>query len=194
MKLTPRDRRIIDLFALGKSKHEISAELGLSMSQLNRKIGSQIFKAQVASKQSRMFENSAKGYMKTLMNKAYAVIETILEDDEERSSIKLEAAKFVVDHVVGKATNTTEFKGTLLVDVMNRLDLMKRDGPVIEAQILSAPDEPSFIDQATDLSLLPENVATAKALAQPMKDAVDAVMETLDFETSIVGVRDGKGS
>lgn len=193
-KISPRDRRLIDLIALGRPKDEIAIELGMSSNRINQIINAPMFRARIASKQNAMFENNAKSYMKTLMNKAYAVIEDLLEN-AERETVRLDAAKFVVDHVVGKATNTTEIKGTILVDIMNRLDLMKRDGPVIEAKILASPDEPAFVNESTDPLTFQENVTTAAKLIEPFKDTIDSIVESLDFETSIIGERDdGKGS
>jgi len=138
----------------------------------------------VASKQAGLFENNAKSYMKTLMNKAFGVVEDLLET-AEKDSVRLEAAKFVIDHVVGKAVSHHEVKGTLLVEVMNKLDSMKNVGPTL----LATPVEPEYVDVATDPVVVAENAATAKQLVGPVRDAVDTFMESLDFDTSVVGVR-----
>ncbi len=204
--VTVRQRRAIDLRALGWTYSQISNELGLGEAAVRGMLLAPWAKAKVAHKQNSLFENDAKQYMKTLMNKAYGVIDEILDNPEEKSSVRLEASKFVVDHVIGKAQQTVEHKGSLLVEFMNKLD----ERPVsqdTEYETLSSPTspkktftpdeivEPEHYELPTDEETAALGVATAKPLLADMKSAMDTLVDSvLKGKTVTVGKRNAQGT
>lgn len=120
--LTPRRKQAIYLAAMGKSLAFIAEELDYNYASLVRFLNEPDISQIVAHKQEMIFQNNAKGRIKSMMSDAYGVVEHILKDPQEKSSVRLDAAKYVIDHVVGKSTQAIEVKGNLLSQFMSQLD------------------------------------------------------------------------
>jgi hypothetical protein len=163
-EMTPRQKRVIYLSAMGRTPIQIAEELGYSnagVTNILRKPGVQ---ERIAHQQSVIFQNDMKGWIKTLMTKSYGVIDEILTDHDEKSSVKLEAAKYVIDHVVGKATQNVEVSGNLLGDLITQLD-----------EIKNTPIEPSYVAIPVDAGLAD---ATAEKALVAMDDLVSQLIQT----------------
>lgn len=135
IELKPRHRKVIHLAALGKTRAIIAEETGYSPAFIDRLLASHNIKRRIRAKQESLFEGDAKMTMKVLMNKAFGTIEEIIEGDggeEIKASTRLDASKFVIDHVIGKATQSVDIKHSTLAEFMRRLDERSAD-PVLPA-------------------------------------------------------------
>jgi hypothetical protein len=185
-ELSPRVRKVINLLALGRSPAMVAAEIGMTVDRVYKITALPEVKLKVAHKQQQLFENDAKQYMKTLMNKAYAVIDDILDDVDEKSAIRLEASKFVIDHVVGKANQVVEHKGNLLVEFINKLDAQSREveEATNRAKVLG---ESKVVDvEANEVLDIASEVATASKVLAPMKDAMDTIVDSILGDKKLV--------
>jgi len=135
-------------------------------------------KALVMHQQDRMFSGNVKGQIKTLMGKAFGVVEHILDDSDEKSSVRLEAAKYVLDQVVGRSTQKVEVSGNLLIDIMTQLD-----------QIKATPVEPDYVQLNPTVVETEEAVATAKEILARPKGDMDSLVESLVDSSFVVGKR-----
>lgn len=188
--LTHRHKKIIHLAALGKTQPQIAAEVGMHIATVHKLIRAPKFQKAISKKQDNLFENDAKQYMKTLMNKSYATIEGILEDPEEKSSVKLEAAKYVIDHVIGKATQVVAHTdGSLLNQFLSRLDNQRE---VIAIQ--STPAEPEYVATEVNSQVADEKAATALKILEKEHDAMDTLVDSIIQGDFVVGRRDKNGT
>lgn len=186
--LTPMHRTLVNMAALGKTPTVIAAETGMSRQNISTVLNREDMRALIAHKQEMLFQNDVKGYIKTLMTKSYGVFEEILDNalGEVKPSVRLEAAKYVLDHTAGKATQTHEIKGNLLGDLIQTLDSARN----VTAQIAATPDEPSYVDLSVDEIVVEEKTEKAKANLVPLKDEMDELVAQLVPDEFTVGKRD----
>ena len=191
LELTPRHKMVIHLAAMGKNHATISAETGMSQGRVGTFLAAKDIKALVAKKQNNIFENDAKDYMKVLMNKAYAVFEEILDPySDAKPSVRLEAAKYVTDHVIGKSAQIVEHRSSVLSEFLQRLDSEKEAKAITMARITNMPDEPEYVDNVVDAEIIADEVATAKKILETNKDAMDTLVDSLIGDGLVVGKRD----
>lgn len=177
-KLSPRHRQVVRMLALGKHPSVIQSELDMTDRAYYHLVGRPEIKALVLHQQDRMFSGNVKGQIKTLMTKAFGVVEKLLDDPDEKSSVKLEAAKYVLDHVVGRSAQKVEVTGNLLVDIMSQLDRVKE-----------TPIEPEYTKLQPTLVEIEKPVATAKELLASNKSDMDSLVESLVDSSFVVGKR-----
>lgn len=188
--LTPRHKKIIHLAAMGKTTKQIAEEVGMNSETISTLIHSPLFKQKISKAQDSIFNDNARAYVDVLMNKAFGVIEGILEDHDEKSSIRLEAAKFVIDHKIGKAKQTVEHEGSsLLVQFITKLD----DERVVK-QIQNTPIEPEYVALEVPKEKADEAAATALKVLEKPADAMDNLVESIIGTDFVVGRRDTNGS
>jgi DNA-binding CsgD family transcriptional regulator len=189
--LTPIQTKIVHLTCLGQTPQAIASQLGITPNYVYVFLRREDVKLRVAHKQNLMFANDAKGYIKTLLNKAYSTIDNILEneDGEAKPSVRLEAAKYVLDHVAGKANQTVQHNITVLTDIMNALDRAKDVTPQKVIEIQATPSEPDYVSSNPDEVLVEENAEKAKASLEPLRDEMDKLVDLLVPDEFVVGKR-----
>lgn len=189
-ELTTRHKAIINHAALGLTAPQIAEEMGMYIGYVKKLLASPLFKQKIASAQNRIFENNGKAMMGILKNKAFAAIEFILEDDNEKSSVKLEAAKYVIDHHIGKAKQLHEMDTSLLSDIITKLDSEKHKSPerAVE-EIRATPDEPDYVAKDVDKSLADKASATALKVLEKSDDDMDTLVDNIVSGDFVVGRR-----
>jgi len=189
-ELTARHYKMINLAANGSRASEIAEVVGMSLTKTQIFLAAPLVKKKIAARQALIFEDMT-APMKMLFNRAFGTIEAILEDHDEKSSIKLEAAKYVIDHVIGKATQTVKHEGTsLLGEFMKRLD---NERAVVE-KIKSTPIEPEYVAIEVKKETADEASATALKVLENSKDDMDTLVESIIQKDFVVGRRDKDGS
>ena len=81
-KLSPRHRQVVRMLALGKHPSVIQSELDMTDRAYYHLVGRPEIKALVLHQQDRMFSGNVKGQIKTLMTKAFGVVEKLLDDPD----------------------------------------------------------------------------------------------------------------
>jgi len=126
-KLTPRHRRFCQLAAAGWTNAQICKELGYVSSRVSVLLKNQFIAAEIIRLQNKLFEETVVQRMKALGDPALSVIEDILTDTSNRVKVseKLDAAKWVVEKLDGKAIQRHDVGENLLSVLMDRLDAQK---------------------------------------------------------------------
>ncbi len=167
-----RHEFIIHLAALGRTNRQIARELGMTDSRLTIIMQTPIIKKAIKDKITEYFGNDARQYIKSLATKGFEVLDEVLTNPIHKTNDKLRAAEYVLDQTVGRANQTVEVKGSLLSELMIKLE---RE-PVEKDATNSVPAE---VAEAT----IPKLVAAPK-------DDVDNFVDTLEILDSVVGKRE----
>lgn len=165
-----RHEWIIHLAAMGKTNRQIAREVGMTDSRISLIINTPAVKQAIQLKIKEYFGEDAKAYIKTLAHKGFEVIEGILVDQTEKGTTRLDAAKYVVDHTIGKAQQTVTVQGSLLSELMIKLDSGARD-------------------VSTDLLVSELLPSTEIKPVAPPRDAMDNFVDSLDLEEVVIGKR-----
>jgi len=151
--LSPRHRRLAQLAAEGSSNADIGRELGYVDSRVSILLRNPHIRAEINRLQERLFEETIQSRLKALADPAISNIEQILKDRTNRVKVseRLDAAKWVVEKLDGKATQKTDIGENLLSVFIDKLDAKKiaqRDvspnGEItrdIEIKALTAPEK-----------------------------------------------------
>lgn len=188
-EMTPEIGFLVNAAALGKPPHMIAASMDKSVTWVRMKLESHFVQTKILKKQSNMFDDSAKSMVRALFHKAYGVIEEILDSTDAKDSVKLEAAKYVIDHNIGKATQVVEHQGSILSDFMRKLDDEKDVTGSALAKIAATPEEPEYAGKDVDPVVAAEAAATAKKMLEKPNDDMDTLVDKIIQGEYVVGRR-----
>lgn len=190
-----RHKTVIHMAAQGNNYAAIAEQTGYHIGTVQQIVALPGYKERIAHKQSIIFQNDAKGQFKALFMKAYGVVDEILTDPlgEVKPSVRLEAAKYILDHVAGKADQKVTHEVSLLGNLMSELDRAKDVTP----QLLATPIEPSYVDVPVDEVEVETKTEMAKAVlgtkiaSGPAEDDIelDSLVDDLVPNSFTVGKR-----
>lgn len=155
-----RHEHIIHLCALGMTNRQIAKELDVNEARLSIIINTPNIKEAIKAKRREYFTDDAKAYIKSLAQKSFEVVDEILVNPGERSNVRLDAAKYILDQTVGKAQQNLKVEGSLIGEMIHKMDEMLKDAtPATSTNLLDKPVDPmdNFIDD-----LIPEDVVIGK--------------------------------
>lgn len=109
-------RALIDRAALGMPVRSIARDLEMSEQHVRKLLRDPEIQQQVESKAKEGFREMAKVRLESLAGKAISTLEEIMEDDSERASSRGDAARYVLDHVLGKPKQPVDHSGNFLID------------------------------------------------------------------------------
>jgi DNA-binding CsgD family transcriptional regulator len=134
--LKPRQRRLAQLLAEGKTNSEIQKELGYSPSRISILQNNPHIRAEVARLQDRLFEASIEQRLKDFNTAALDHVEFVLKDRTNRVKVteKNEIAKWVIEMQKSKAPQVHDIGQNLLATLMDRLDAKKTERPALHPQ------------------------------------------------------------
>jgi hypothetical protein len=131
---------MIMLKAMGKSDQYIADELGYTHSQVYRVLKTPAVAEAIKARVEQMYDVNVKQAMSDRALKALGVVDQILDDENGKSNVRLDAAKFMLEHTVGKAQQTVKHEGNLLAEVIATADKLHNTTQVHE--ILTKPSDP----------------------------------------------------
>jgi hypothetical protein len=140
INFTRRHQKIVQGAALGHTVERIAEDTGYSVVAVKTYLRSEIFKKKIAKKQESYIEGQMRTSMKILFNKAFSTVDEILDNKEEKTSVRLDASKFVIDHTLGKAPQSIDMQSSTLAEFMRKLDEMQASAPAIPVQNLLPHD------------------------------------------------------
>lgn len=165
--LKPRQRRLAQLLAEGKTNSDIQKELGYSASRISILQNAPAIRAEIARLQDKIFEASIDQRLKDFNNAALDHVEYVLTDRTNRVKIseKNEVAKWVIEMQKSKAPQVHDIGQNMLAALMDKLDARKTERKVealparaevettlpeieIEAKVMEAPAAPEKDDLA----------------------------------------------
>lgn len=155
--LKPRQRRLAQLLAEGKTNGQIQEELGYSASRISILQNNPAIRAEVARLQDKLFEASIEQRLKDFNNMALDHVEMVLKDRTNRVKVseKNEIAKWVIEMQKSKAPQVHDIGQNMLSALMDRLDARKTDKRgALHPQGARAVE--ALPDVETEAKLLPE--------------------------------------
>lgn len=135
-RLSPRHRRLAQLFAEGRSNKQIKEEFGYSDSRLSVLRSTPAIAAEVQRIQDKVFEEGTVQRMKDMREKALSHVDYVLTESRGRVKIteKNDIAKWLIEMTEGKATQKHDIGENLLGVLMDKLDARKRPQEAIEIE------------------------------------------------------------
>lgn len=141
-KLSSRQEMVIYLSSHGYGPKKIAEETGYSLSRVSDILRVPAIRNLISLKQKEIYGDQPKERLRKMSDKALATLDQILDNEQEKSSLKADVAKYVVDQSVGKATQTHEVKGNLLNELILRLDAEKSRDITPDSKKLDKPLDP----------------------------------------------------
>lgn len=165
--LKPRQRRLAQLLAEGKTNADIQAELGYCASRISILQKNPYVRAEVARLQDRLFESSIEQRLKDFNNAALDHVEFVLKDKTNRVKVteKNDVAKWVIEMQKSKAPQLHDVGQNLLGVFLDRLDAKKTERRALSPQGTSEGEELAVIDLTPD-----ETKALPAPVPEPEKD------------------------
>lgn len=159
--LSPRHRKFALLAAEGHSNKEIGAELKYSASRVSVLQKNPYIAAEVTRLRERIYEETIQHRLKAFAEPALNNIHMILTDRTNRVKVseKMEASKWIIEQLEGKALQKHEIQGNMLITLLDRLDAQKTQlrevggnladsSPDIETKALpEAPEEKDLLTE-----------------------------------------------
>lgn len=118
--LQQRNELIYKLMATGMKAIEISEELGISLNSFYIASNKPEANMRVQFYRDKLFGNSIRKRMDSLGHKAVDKLEKLLASDSEK--VSADATYYILDQNVGKAKNTIQHEGSLLSDLIDKIN------------------------------------------------------------------------
>src|ERR1051326_1691148 len=122
-----RHEHIIHLAAMGHTNNQIAKEMKMNVPRISIILNTPVIKEAILKKREEYYGNDAKQIFKTLMHKAFQVLEDTLNSSTANEKTKLEAAKYALDQISGKATQSVQVTGNVLHEIISKLDQRERE-------------------------------------------------------------------
>lgn len=144
---------IINLAALGRNFSEIALATGLNINTVRKALARPDIRAVVRAKVEEFYAGDMKKQFSSLFGKSFSAVDDILTSESAKENTKLDAAKFVIDHTIGKAQQTIVQKGSLLIDVLSKVEGLKE---ATNANLLDKPRDSmdDLIDEVIPATLV----------------------------------------
>lgn len=126
-KLSNRHEEVIHLAVLGRSNAQIAAALGFTPQHIAKLMRSTLFQEKVKAERETRINSIVREKISGLSGLAIDSIELVLSSPDEKGSVKMDAAKFILEQIVGKAKGTDEPKTTNLVQFIQMIDALPKD-------------------------------------------------------------------
>lgn len=173
--LKPRQRRLAQLLAEGKTNTDIQKELGYSASRISILQNNPHVRAEVARLQDKIFESSIETRLKDFNNLALDHVEHVLRDRTNRvkTSEKNEIAKWVIEMQKSKAPQLHDVGQNLLSVFLDKIDARKTERRALSPQGTSEDGSLPVIDLETKVLPAPVQEAEKDELAAWVADFCD---------------------
>lgn len=139
-----RNELIYKLMATGMKATEICEELGISLNSFYIASNKPEANSRVHYYRERLFGHNVRKKMDALAHKAVDKLEKLLESDSEK--VQADAVYYVLDQNVGKAKNTIQHEGSLLSEMIDRINSAREVKEIAEEHKAPKDDLESLID------------------------------------------------
>lgn len=148
--LTPRHRRLAQLIAAGERTQDIAAALGLTEARVSVLRSNTQIKREAAKYQERIFEEDLQKRLKGMGHDALDVIAATLTDELSQipNREKLDAAKWTLEKITGKATQVHDVGDNLLGLLHDKLDSLESAGKGLR-DVIQIESRPVVGEEAT---------------------------------------------
>lgn len=143
----PKHELMIHFKALGWSNRKISDELGVAASTVGNVLGQTKIKDLVKIKQKELWGQNVRSRIEALSMKATDTLEEVIDNKQEKSNLKVDVAKYIIDQGIGKAKQDIKVEGSLISEFYARLDQIGKPPRDVSD---SAPHTPDPVDMLVD--------------------------------------------
>lgn len=151
---------IVMLAATGMRPGKIAETMGMNAARISVILSNTKVRAAIRERQNEIFAGDVKQRIAANINNSMEALEKALDEGSD-IRIRADTAKYLLDHHLGKATQKTEIKGTMLTEFLGKIDALSKSYNVHE---------------------------TVNKIAKP-KDAIDTFVDSYVTETGIIGAR-----
>jgi hypothetical protein len=139
---------LVNLAVLGTSIPEIASQIGYAPQTVTKVLDRPEIKARVKDLQDKHFGKNLRKRIELIATKATDVIEDVLDNPQEQTKHRLDAAKYMLDQSIGKAQQQLEVKGNMLQEVLIKLEQQERSLNTTHRNLLDKPRDhmDDFID------------------------------------------------
>lgn len=130
--LKPRHREIARLHAMGKTNNQICEKLGYSQSRVSILLGTPALRAEVDRYRNRLYEQDVITAIKDLGSDSVRVLEEIIRNPNEKSSLRADQARWVLEKLTGKAKQEVTVESNTLAAFMDTLRQMQAAGESLD--------------------------------------------------------------
>jgi phage terminase small subunit len=178
--LRPRQRRLAQLLAEGKTNTEIQTELGYSASRISILQNHPAIRAEVGRLQDKIFEVSIEQRLKDFNTIALDHVEYVLRDKTNRVKVteKNELAKWVIEMQKSRAPQVHDIGQNLLATLMDRLDAKKTDRRITSGPAQQFDHGNQIIDVTESSSLITSSVPQTPAPSPAAPKAKEDELES----------------
>lgn len=138
-KLLHRHDKVIELLLAGWRRKEIAAYLGIQPPGLSSLMSNPVFQDSYEAARQQRTDLINKKFLDRHFVPAVETMASLLESSKE--SVQFSAASYIIDQAVGKAEQKLEHKGSMLSEVIHRIEQL-RNRDVSESQALLATPDP----------------------------------------------------
>lgn len=161
-ELNHRHDEIMTLMLNGRSKKFIAEHIGMDYQYLITITNSPLFEQTYKELRAERNELPEKKRLHKLFGPALTVVEDVMSNVDEKGSVRLDAAKYVIDQSVGKSQQQIEVKGSILAEVIHSLDQLKSMRDVTGATSQPALDKPKTAADTFIEDFIPDNFAVGQ--------------------------------
>lgn len=130
LEIDPRKQMVVHLAAAGLPTRAIAEETGYTTGTVSQVLQSSAAKEQISSIRERHYGEQAQQRIANLVGTAFSNIESILESEEEKANVKLQAATYILDQHLGKATQKVEMKGSMISTLLAQVEHLQKSGNI----------------------------------------------------------------
>lgn len=116
---------MVQMAAIGMKQSEIARQLGYTDVQVCKVMSKPEVKEKISKRIAEVYGTDFKQALKQRTHKAIKKLDEIIDDPEAKPQVQLQAATYIIDHVVGKAQQTVEHKGNMLSELIVKADQLR---------------------------------------------------------------------
>lgn len=123
---------IVQNAAIGRPLDYIARQIHLPQERVEQILMSPEIMRRIRDRQLEMFSGQERSAIKNLFPEAFATMQEILANREEKSSLRFQVAAYVIDQVIGRSQQSVEVKTNLLADILQKLEQRDRESTAID--------------------------------------------------------------
>jgi hypothetical protein len=191
-ELSPHHEALCYMLAVGMRPKSIVQELEIHNSRISVLKSNDLIKSRVKEIQKEIFGENYKARLQNLLPQAIERLADTIVDEGEKTSNRNQAAMYLIDQAIGKATQKVEHHGDQLPQLLQLIHGLKQSGQVID---ITNQKDPSLPASHTDANGNiqegePGSQATEKQLSdEESEDPIDSWVKS-NIPAQVVSTKD----
>lgn len=132
-----RAETVYMLMASGATRNQIAQDLGCTPQTITHYMNSPQARERIDYHRERLMGRGVKKRIESIAHKAMDRVEHTIDDDKIKPETRLSAATYVLDHSLGKPKQSIEHSGSILGEIMDRIN-----GSRLVNELTTLPESP----------------------------------------------------